>query len=136
MTFEEIDQKLPNGFHDAKIRTVKVDFVGRSIVIDMNLWVGSLDGPDPERRRSGTLKVASAYLFFIEPPDPTYNFVPDGSPLNVSGDSVTAGQSTVLDHLLPVLPRNATLYRFFLEEWNSFVYLAGADVEFSWEEEG
>jgi hypothetical protein len=40
MTFEELDQKLPNGFHDAKIRTITLDFVNRSIVIGMNLLVG------------------------------------------------------------------------------------------------
>ena len=136
MTFEELDQKLPNGFHDSKIRKVSVDFVGRSVVIGMDLLVGLPDTPNPDGYRAGRLKLAVPYLFFIEPPDPTYRFVPNGSPLNVDGDSVKAGQSAALDRLLPVLPQNASVYRFFLEEWNSFLYLAAGDVAFSWDDGG
>jgi hypothetical protein len=33
------------------------------------------------------------------------------------------------------LPSDATAYRFFLEEWNSFLYLAASKVAFSWEED-
>ena len=132
MTFKEIEQELPNGFHDAAIRSVSVDFVSRSVLIEMDLHVGVAGDPDPERYRPGTLAVISPYLFFIEPPDPRYQFVPSGSPLNVDGDSVKAGQCPEMDRLLPALPQGATAYRFFLEEWNSFLYLAGGSVTFSW----
>ena len=134
MTFEEIDQKLPNGFHDGQIRSISMDFVSISLVLEMELHFGEATDPDPERYRPGTLKVISPCLFFIEPPDPRYPFVPDGSALNVDGDSVRNGQSAEVDRLLPVLPQNATIYRFFLEEWNSFLYLGGANAEFSWDD--
>lgn len=136
MTFEDIVQTLPNGFHDAKIRKISVDFVGQSILIGMDLHAGVRGDPDPERYRPGTLKVASPYLFFMEAPDPRYRFVPNGSPINVDGDSVKAGQSAEVDRLLPVLPQDASVYRFFLEEWNSFLYLAGGDIAFSWDDGG
>jgi hypothetical protein len=136
MTFEEIDQKLPNGFHDAEIRKIGMDFVNRSIVMGMNLHAGVPGDPDPERYRPGTLRVVSPYLFFIEPPDPRYQFVLDGSPLNASGNSVRVGQSVEVDRLLAVLPPNATVYLFFLDDWNSSIYLAGASVDFSWDDGG
>lgn len=136
MTFEEIEQELPNGFHDAEIRTIAVNFVDRSIAVGMDLHFGSEGDSDPERHRSGTLKVESFCLFFIEPPDPRYRFVPNGSPLNASGDSVTTGKDPAVDGLLRNLPTGVTLYRFFLDDWNSFLYLGGANVEFSWEDEG
>jgi len=134
MTFEEVKQNLPNGFRDAKIRRISTDFVNCSIVIGMDLHAGVPVDPDPERYRPGTLKVVSPCLFFVEPPDPRYRFVPNGSPINVDGDSVRAGQSADVDRLIPVLPQGATVYRFFLEEWNSFLYLAGGSVEFSWDD--
>ena len=136
MTFEEIDQELPNGFHDGKIRSISIDFVNTSLAIGMELHVGERNDPDPERYRLGTLRVTSPCLFFIEAPDARYPFIPHGSPLNVDGDSVSIGQSPEVDRLLPVLPAKAIVYRFFLEEWNSFLYLGGARVELSWDDDG
>jgi hypothetical protein len=136
MTFEEIKQRLPNGFHDAEIRKISVDFVNRSIVMGMNLHVSVPGDADPERYRAGTLEVLSPFLFFIEPPDPRYHFVPDGAPLNATGNSVKVGQNAEIDRLLEVLPPNATVYLFFLDDWNSCLYLGGASVEFSWDDGG
>jgi hypothetical protein len=136
MTFEEIDQKLPNGFHDAEIRKMSVDFINRSILIGMNLHAGVPGDPNPERYRPGTLEVLSPCLFFIEPPDPSYPFIPDGSPLNASGNSVKVGKDAEVDRLLSVLPPNATVYLFFLDDWNSCLYLAGGSVVFSWDDGG
>jgi hypothetical protein len=133
MTFEEVERKLPNGFHDAKIRSISADFINRSITLGMDLHAGTPADPDPERYRPGTLSIASLCLFFIEPPDPRYPFVSKGSPLNVDGDSVKVGQSPQVDRLLPILPANVSVYRFFLEEWNSFLYLGGDSVLFSWD---
>ena len=92
MTFEELAQKLPNGFHDAEILKISMDFVNRSIVIGMNLLTGVPGDPDPERYRPGALRVVSPYLFFIKPPDPRYHFVPNGRPINATGNSVKVGK--------------------------------------------
>ena len=132
MTFQELEQKLPNGFHDAAIREIRLDFMGRSVEIEIDLLMGGPDEPDPELCRVGKLRISPAYLFFIEPPDPHYSFVPNGSSFKVDGDSVKVGQNAEADRLLPMLPQNATTYRFFLEKWNAFLYLAGGGVEFSW----
>jgi hypothetical protein len=134
MTFEELEQKLPNGFHDAAIREINFDFIGRSVVVGMDLLTGVPDAPNPEMYRPGRLRLAPIYLFFIEPPDPKYPFVPSGSHLKVDGDSVKVGQNAEVDRLLQMLPKNATTYRFFLEKWNAFLYLAGGGVELSWDD--
>ena len=47
MTFEELEQKLPNGFHDAAIREINFDFIGRSVVVGMDILMG---GPDKDPR--------------------------------------------------------------------------------------
>jgi len=136
MTFEELERKLPNGFHDAEVGKISMDFVNRSVVIGVNVHVGMPADADPECYRTGALKVVSPYLFFIEPPDPRYHFVPDGSPLNASGHSVKLGQNAAVDRLLSVLPSDKTAYLFFLDDWNSSLYLAGGSVEFSWDDGG
>lgn len=118
-----------------RIRKIGINFVNRSVLIGVDLLVGLPDTPNPDDYRAGTLKLVEPYMFFIEPPDPSYPFAPDGRPVNVEGDSVRAEQSAA-DRLLPVLPQNACMYRFFLLEWNAFVYLAGARVVFSWDDGG
>jgi hypothetical protein len=132
MTFEELEHRLPNGFHDAAIREITFDFIGRSAEIGMDILTGGPVDSNPELYRPGTLRVAPVYLFFIEPPDPNYPFVPSGSHLKVDGDSIKVGQNAEVDHLLSKLPQKSTAYRFFLEKWNAFLYLAGGHVEFCW----
>ena len=134
MTFEELDEKLPNGFHDGAIRSFNVDFVGPGLQIHMDLHVGVPGDADPERYRAGTLTIISPCLFSIEPPEANYPFVPNGCALNVDGDAVRPGQCPALDRLLPILPKGVTTFRFFLEEWNSFLYVSGGSVDFSWDD--
>jgi len=138
MTFEKLEMELPNGFHDAEIRGIGLDYVSRTADLRMNLLVGV--GTPEDRNaaiyRAGTVRIAGLLLFYIEPPDPHYCFALDGSPLNASGNSVKVGQDAAIDRLLAALPPNSTAYLFFLDDWNSSLYLAGASVEFSWDDDG
>jgi hypothetical protein len=91
-------------------------------VVGMDLLMGGPGEADPEQYRSGRLRITPAYLFFIEPPDPRYFFVPNGSPIKVDGDSGKVGQNAEVDRLRSTLPQNATTCRFFFE--------------FSWDDSG
>jgi hypothetical protein len=137
-SFEELELELPNGFHDAEIRGIALDYLARTAILSMNMLsgVGTPDNENLNIYRRATVRIAGLLLFFVEPPHPKYNFLLDGEPLSVSGDSVRAGQNSEMDCLLPALPQNSTVYRFFLDEWNSFVYLAAEGVEFLWDDQG
>jgi hypothetical protein len=131
MTFEEVEQSLPNGFHDATLLQVSLDSVERCATVKISVHV-SVDGDqDRELYRVGILSAKSVSLFFMEPPDPNHRFALSGRGIGVSGDSVALGQNPETDLLLRKLPSDATAYRFFLEEWNSFFYLAASEVAFS-----
>jgi hypothetical protein len=135
-TFQQLDRELPNGFHDAEIRTMSIDYLSRTADLGMNLLVGTPDSENQEAYRPGTVKIGGLLLFFIEPPDPRYPFVHHGSPLNATGFSVKPGKDAKLDALLQRIPAEATVFGFFLDDSNSFLYLAGAWVEFSWDDGG
>ncbi len=137
-TFEKLYRKLPEGFHDCEIASVTVDYVTRTAQLGMNLLVGvgTPTSPNKNLYRSGRLSVTGLLLFCIEPPDPKYPFVLDGRPLSVDGDLVKVGQAGMVKPMLSRLTPDATAYRFFMDEWNSFVYIAGANVEFSWDDDG
>src|ERR1700675_2894956 len=134
MTFKEVEKRLPNGFHDVKIRTIGVDFVDHSVAIGLDLLLGGAGMPDPEEYRAGTLSVAPAYFFFVDPPDPTYKFILSGTAINGYGASVDLGDIEKIDRLRPSLPENTAVYRFFLEELNCSLFIAGGDVELSWDD--
>jgi hypothetical protein len=133
MTFKEIELSLPNGFHDIGVREINADFVNLSISIAMDLHASIEGDLNPECYRPGILKVICPYLFFLDSPDPRYSFIPRGVPLNASGFSVEPGKDTRIDALLQRIPPEATTFVFFLDDWNSYLYLAGASVEFSWD---
>ena len=132
MTFEELDQSLPNGFHDAEIYSIRVDYGSATVTLDVSFWVGDLDGPNREEYRRGILKVTGLLFCSIDPPDPAYPFLPDGSPVTVSGDAAKSDTLPVLARLTPRFPPGASCYRFFVNDWNSFIHIAAKDVQLSW----
>ncbi len=101
----------------------------------MELLVSIPGDPSDPVYRPATLKISGLALFYIEPPDPKYNFEFNGSLLKLSGDSATAGQAPVIDHLLSRLPAAVSAYRFFLHESNCFLYLAGRSATCAWDSE-
>jgi len=133
MTFDEIELSLPNGFHDATILNVSFDFLKGSALIRLSVHV-SADGDDNrERYRVGLLEANSVHLFFIERPDPDYFVGQIENGICVSGDSVRVVQGAEIDPLLSKLPSGINVYRFFMESWNSFFYIAASVATFSWE---
>lgn len=136
MTFEQIEGTLPNGFHDAGLLELAVDYESRRAVLNLEVHVGTPDDADPERYRRATVTVTGLHLAAIDAPDAHYPFLPDGSPLWVQGASIRPGDNAAIDAALAALPADSVTYRFFVVDWNSFIYLAGANAEFRWEEDG
>ncbi len=132
MRFEDIELALPNGFHDCAIHSVDANFTARGAEIRLDLHVGRPADNDPERLRTAVLRLSGLCLFFLEPPSAGYPFVPSGRPLNADGDIVRPGTCPAVDRLRDDVPSSATLYRFFLEEWNSFLYLGAESADLAW----
>ena len=136
MTFEDIENSLPNGFHDSTILYFSLDAKTRTLTMKFSLWVGSMDDPNPEAYREIAVTVQGVSIFFIEPPDPTYPFPLDGQGIAAQGDSVDVERSRFVSeqagNVLKKLSPSASAYRFFLEDWNSFLYIAAEEVSFSW----
>ena len=130
MTFGEIEKKLPNGFHDAKIEHISLDYLRGTLLMKMRLLIGTPGGGDQDEYGSAEMKVNGLYFCSIEPPDPTYPFRPNGQLLGVSGDG-SGGSSPEVRELAQSLPADASYYRFFVEQWNSFIYIAASDVQIS-----
>ena len=132
MTFEELESDLPNGFHDAELHEIRIDYVRGYAILRMAFDFGNPDGAKQEDYRTGEMRVLGLYFCVIDPPDPNYGYVPHGVALNVSGDPAKPDTFPALQGLSRTLPPGVSCYRFFVHEWNSFINIAAKDVQISW----
>jgi hypothetical protein len=125
MTLEEVEQTLPNGFHDSKIIGLRLDYVQRTAEIDLEICVSGPDDAAIEEYRSCTLLISELIYFVIEPPDTPY--AADSEPWLVDGGSTELEQSA---YPLPnPLPAGAFTYWFFVSNWNSFIHVGAMRAE-------
>src|SRR5216684_1034247 len=136
MKFEQLDSELPNGFHDARLHKVAIDYPAGSMILHMDLWVGRLDGGNREEYRSAEVRVTGLYFCVVDPPDPSCPYVPSRFPLDVSGDPAKPDTFPALNELSRTFPPGLSCYRFFVHEWNSFINIAARDVQISWINDG
>ena len=43
MTFQQIADSLPNGFHDAELQRFEMDYVHRKLRFDLEVWIGDMN---------------------------------------------------------------------------------------------
>ena len=132
MTFQALEESLPNGFHDAQLKTVFIDYVEHQLTMDLEILVGVPEAIDPDEYRSATLIATGLYFFIIDPPDAKHPFITKDTPLGVSGDDEWPASLADLRVGLNQTNSDFTYHRFFCDDWNSFVYVAAADVQLSW----
>src|SRR6266850_981446 len=81
MTFEELEYGLPNGLHDSEVSSILVDYVQRTVIMQLSVFVGELDA-SPELReayKEGSLIISGLFFLVVEPPDLRYPFAKPSS---------------------------------------------------------
>jgi len=127
LTIQDIEQVLPNGFHDSTIIGLRLNYVTRTAEIDLEILIsGPDDAEDSEDYRPSTLSISELVYFVIEPPDSRY-LSQSGTPLLIDGGSTEPEQSA--SPLPKPLPAGAFTYSFFVHEWNSFIHVAALRAE-------
>ena len=133
MTIEEIEQTLPNGFHDASLEKLNVDYDKREAKLEILVDVGDPESPREELKetnRKGILTLSGLLFCVIEPPDSRYPYQ-KAKGLWLSGTGLV--ESAKLSTKLPEpLPKGVFANYFFVRDWNSFIIVAAADARFDW----
>jgi hypothetical protein len=134
MTLDDLDHVLPNGFHDAQLFSLELNYATGRAKLHLNLLVGWPEDPEGERDayQEAILTVTGLCFCSIGAPQPNYPFLPDGKPTWLSGDPAEPDHLPSLPDLIGKLPSNAWCYRFFMNDWNAFIYIAARDAEFVW----
>lgn len=106
----ELERALPNGFHDAQLRSFRVDLLRRRLVFELDICVADPEkGTLDERYRRALLEVGASGCFSVEAPDSRYPFR-DPGPVRIDL-SLERGASDA----------GSEKARFFINEWNSFI---------------
>jgi hypothetical protein len=133
----EIENSLPNGFHDAFLESVDADYISGRVLIKLRLCIGDPDASTEKAReayKSANLELLDLVYLVIEAPDPSSKHA------EIKGLWIDGGEAKPeSDPPMPVpvefLPRGAFAYWFFVRNWNSFIHVAAMDARFHWSSE-
>ncbi len=145
MTLEEISQSLPNGFHDAEVRRIVLDYSKRTMEMEADVWVGTMKSP-PETReayRLARLTVSGLLFCAIDQPGvaarvddvPT---VDDIETMKAAPDPTgycawsTPEAITLRPELRSSMPAGTFLHTFYVFDWYSYIHVAAENAELEW----
>ena len=73
MTLDELAQTLPNGFHDSRLASIRIDYDRRELTLDIEVWIGDMNAEElasRETHRPAVLTLYGLEFCAIESPDP------------------------------------------------------------------
>lgn len=122
MTLADIARGLPGTLHDAALLSLAIDYRSRRAALGLSVDVSDPDPMTPtegEVYQPATLIVSELVWCIVEPP---------GSSSVGTGELwIDAGLVSELPQSppLPPVPDGAFVWWIFVQQWNSFIYLAG-----------
>lgn len=132
-----ISNKYSHGtFHDAVIESINLDYMTNTAKLKCNICIGDPDSQEEKQRElraSGHLIITGLLYCVVEPPDPKYPYQQSGG-LWVSDDGTLVPGKIPMKTKKPTpLPRGAFEHYFFINDWNSFIYIAAMNATFEWD---
>ena len=131
MTFDELDARYPNGFNDAELRTVSVDYQNRTAELRLKMRGNPPDSKTANEYSEAVLQLAGLCYCSIEPPDSEHLWCPQ-RPVQVDGLPEDAADFPLLTYVQSKFGRDCFCCRLFVHDWNSFIHIAAAKAEFAW----
>jgi hypothetical protein len=118
---EELARSLPNGFHDALLRSFSVDPVRQVVEFAIDVSIDMHDGYRPAQ-----LVLTGVTYVAVDPPG--------------SGASGWSSRASLIEFCEPdpahveqvTTPDGGFSSRFFVSDWNAFIHFAAADAVLTW----
>lgn len=120
-------------FHDSTINKISVDFLAREAKFECIIFVVGPDDRDAQpREASGVLTLTGLLYIAVEPPFPNYPYEEDGLEISYDGPVETTDFKAPTPNLPESLPDDAFAHCFFINNWNSFMFVAATGAYFEW----
>jgi hypothetical protein len=131
MTLADIEELLPNGFHDAEIEKFIWDYRTNSASFTMELWVAEDGDQSPEVYRKGRLDLKEIVFIMIDTPDIKPYKASLGT-LRIDGLATTESILPNLAALTETVTPYVNAYSFYVDNWNSYIHIAAKESELIW----
>ena len=128
MTLEEIELGLPNGFRQARLRRMAVDYEGGTATLELLLWVGEADSERIEegaRWRPARIVLTDLVYAAMEPPAEGRR--ESAAPPRVESASLALGART-----LPATPPGCFAHALVAADWHAPIFLSARDARLQW----
>jgi hypothetical protein len=128
-TLPELVRSLPNGLHDAELRSYEMDVSHSRLVMRLDVWVDDVDHrPGCERYRAAKLILNGIRYFGIDPPGPGAGWLEHASiRTDVGFDPPPKATSCP-----PEPPPGSFRAWFWLDEINSFMHVVAETATLEW----
>lgn len=133
MKIEDIERELPNGFHDALLRNVFIDYDRHEAIFEIEIWIGNIDSEIKKLRevyRKGRLRLHDLRYCAIESPDPEYPYA--GRRLTIDAGEIGSLKKVPPIRLPEAPSEEAFVHWFFVRQWNAFIYVSATNARFEW----
>jgi hypothetical protein len=126
VTLKELDELLPNGFHDAWFKRIDIDYPARRVSIELDVSIGLPDDPPEKRDRLRGATLVLEGLEFVSIGEP-----PAGYPENFRGRlQVDLGESKPPVGLR--VPKDCFYGAFFASELNAEIAIVAREATLEW----
>ena len=130
MTLEELDKSLPEGLHDAQIRSYRRDFESATLTLFAKIVVGlSHEKKNQLLYRDGEIIFHGVQCVASEFPGTASTFRDAGC---VWFRFSRTAPGIISEDLSSVLAPDILRYSLFVLEWHSSIHIVAREVSFTW----
>lgn len=129
--FDKIELSLPNGFHDAELQKLEIDYVTMEAQVTLDIWIGQMNDSELRESYRKAVLILSGLKFWInDAPSSDYPYDVNGG-ITVDLGSIANLEEACKAHLPPI-PEGAFANYFYVNDWNSLIFFAAMDASLIW----
>jgi hypothetical protein len=130
-TLDEISASIPNGFHDAQLLKLVLDYTKREVQLTLDVWIAeSLEPEEKEAYRLALLTLYGLHFWVCEAPeegDP--NPSPNGASIDIcSMDRIMDANQ----RKLPSVPPGVFVNWIYVNDWNTYMFVGAETASLTW----
>lgn len=129
--FDKIEASLPNGFHDAELQKLVIDYMTMEAQVTLDIWIGQMNDPGLRESYRQAILTLSGLVFWInDAPSSDYAYDVGGG-IRIDSGSIVSLEEGQKAHLPPI-PSDAFGNYFYVNDWNSSIFFAAKDASLTW----